>query len=58
LNVVNRWGQEVYSSSNYKNDWDGRHNNGEELPEGTYFYILKHQSINPDETGFVVIKRD
>lgn len=36
LIIVNRWGNEVYKRSNYKNDWTG---NG--LNEGTYYYILR-----------------
>lgn len=35
LSVFNRWGKMVYSSSDYKNDW-----NGDVLGDGTYFYIL------------------
>lgn len=35
LNVYNRWGNEVYHSDNYANDWDGH-----ELGDGTYYYIL------------------
>lgn len=35
LVVFNRWGSEVYSSSNYDNKWDGG-----KLPGGVYFYIL------------------
>jgi len=36
LTVFNRWGQEVYTSTNYKNTWKPASN----MPEGTYFYIL------------------
>ncbi|TXB65340.1 gliding motility-associated C-terminal domain-containing protein [Vicingus serpentipes] len=36
LNVFNRWGKSVYSSDNYKNDWDGG-----KLNDGTYFYVLE-----------------
>ncbi len=35
LAIYNRWGNEVYHSNNYQNDWDGRG-----LSEGTYYYIL------------------
>ena len=45
LEVFNRWGNRVYRSLDYKNDWDGRSNEGiriggDVLPEGTYFYIV------------------
>ena len=36
LVVFNRYGRVVYKSSNYQNDWDGGN-----LPDGTYFYVLK-----------------
>lgn len=36
LVVFNRWGNKVFEASNYDNDWDGGN-----LPEGTYFYVLK-----------------
>ncbi|SMD15017.1 gliding motility-associated C-terminal domain-containing protein, partial [Pedobacter nyackensis] len=36
LIIVNRWGNEVYKQSNYKNDWLG-----EGLNEGTYYYVLR-----------------
>jgi len=38
LVVFNRWGERVYESKNYSNDWDGGN-----LPDGVYFYILKCQ---------------
>ncbi len=42
INVVNRWGQVVYSAENYSNDWTGNLNNdpNKPLPEGVYFYHL------------------
>ncbi len=36
LVIFNRQGRVVYKSSNYQNDWDGGN-----LPDGTYFYVLK-----------------
>ena len=44
VTIFNRWGSKVYASSNYKNDWDGTNqfgvSIGDELPGGTYFYII------------------
>lgn len=40
LAVYNRWGDEVYKSDNYLNQWDGTHA-GAALPDGTYFYLLQ-----------------
>jgi gliding motility-associated-like protein len=39
--VVNREGQEVFSSDSYDNNWDGTNKYGKPLPDGTYYYILK-----------------
>lgn len=57
LTIVNGAGTLVYSTSNsngnrWKN-WDGKNSSGIELPEGTYYYLLK--VISP-KTGFVVPK--
>ncbi|SHM24163.1 conserved repeat domain-containing protein/gliding motility-associated C-terminal domain-containing protein [Chitinophaga jiangningensis] len=41
LIIYNRWGNQVYQSKNYHNEWDG-HN----LNEGTYFYILQLNTGN------------
>jgi gliding motility-associated-like protein len=51
LKVYNRWGQEVYSSGNYKNTWHGT-----DMPEGTYFYILK-LTTGKEYTGHVTLLR-
>ena len=40
VNIFNRWGSEVFSSTNYNNDWQGTFN-GNRLQEGTYYYIIK-----------------
>jgi gliding motility-associated-like protein len=40
LAIYNRWGDELYSSKDYRNDWDATYQ-GKELPEGTYYYILE-----------------
>ncbi len=40
VTIFNRWGDEIYSSSNYANDWDGTYD-GNPLPVGTYYYVIK-----------------
>ncbi|MBD1392042.1 gliding motility-associated C-terminal domain-containing protein [Mucilaginibacter glaciei] len=55
LNIFNRWGNAVYHSDNYTNDW-----NGSNLAEGTYFYILNKKEHNGSTTttkGWVYLKR-
>jgi gliding motility-associated-like protein len=41
LQVFNRWGNLVYSSDNYNNDWDGTDGNGRPLADDTYFIVLE-----------------
>jgi gliding motility-associated-like protein len=36
LKILSRWGNIVFDSSNYRNDWDGN-----DLADGTYYYVLK-----------------
>jgi gliding motility-associated-like protein len=56
LIIINKWGNEEYSSNNYLNDWDGKNNKGSELPADTYFYILKIDNVRVIK-GSVYIKR-
>ena len=38
--VVNRWGNTVFDQLHYRNDWRGENQQGEALPNGTYFVII------------------
>lgn len=41
LIIFNRWGDVVYEKSPYTNDWRGTNESGDDLPAGTYYYILR-----------------
>lgn len=44
VKIFNRWGQVVWSTQQYNNSTNvfaGKNQQGEEVPTGTYFYILK-----------------
>ncbi len=60
LDIFNRWGERVYHSSNYNNEWDGTSNYGafmgKSLPEGTYFYNLELSTGNTI-TRYLTLKR-
>ena len=57
LIVFNQWGDEVYRSGTpYRNDWRGTFS-GEDLPVGTYFYIIEYGGGRPTENGYLVIHR-
>jgi gliding motility-associated-like protein len=61
LHVYNRWGNLVYKSNHYKNDWDGTSNVsmaiGSKLPDGTYYYLLQIKDTGKIYKGSVFIKR-
>lgn len=40
VRIVNRWGDLVFKSENYSNNWNGTGFSGNKLPAGTYYYIL------------------
>jgi gliding motility-associated-like protein len=40
VEIYNRWGELLYRSTDYKNDWNGTYN-GENLPVGTYYYVIE-----------------
>jgi len=46
INIINRWGQVVYSTTNYNNDWRGdlNGNPSNPLPEGVYYYHLTYNT--------------
>lgn len=55
LRVFNRWGNEVFGTLGYENEWDGDYNGGM-LPDGTYFYKLSIEGKD-DVAGWVQIAR-
>ncbi len=46
LKIFNRWGDIVYQTADYQNEWTGTYN-GKPLPPGTYFYLLR---VGEDQT--------
>jgi len=52
LDVFNRWGGQVYHSSDYRNTWSG-----DNLSSGVYYYHLKHRCENVQYKGTLSIIR-
>ncbi len=55
LYIFDRWGQQVYYSNKYQNNWDGTFQ-GNYLPAGIYTYVIEYLYINnngqdPNPTG-------
>ncbi|MEI6879900.1 MAG: gliding motility-associated C-terminal domain-containing protein [Bacteroidota bacterium] len=40
FNIFNRWGNEVFSTSNPKACWDGNYQNSINVTQGIYYYVL------------------
>ena len=49
VQVFDKFGDIVFSEHNYSNDWGGSGKGGGLLPDGTYFYLIKLNSVV--ETG-------
>lgn len=56
--IFNRWGDEVYNKKGYQNDWDGRNMNGDVLPDGTYYYVVKFADSNKHYSGSITLLRN
>ena len=56
LIILNRWGNIVFSSSNYQNNWNGKDTSGKELVDGVYTYKIKTQA-NYVFHGFIHLVR-
>jgi gliding motility-associated-like protein len=56
LKVFNRWGNQVFHSQGYSTPWDGTHN-GQPLPSGSYYFILKLSKETDPVKGTVLIMR-
>ena len=41
LTIYNRWGNIVYNTIEYENDWRGTWDGDKDLPDGTYYYFLQ-----------------
>ncbi|MFT5250972.1 MAG: gliding motility-associated-like protein, partial [bacterium] len=65
LEIFDRYGSIVYKAKNYKNDWTGIANqtskiirSGQQLPNGTYFFILKlNDGRTANKKDYIQIKR-
>ena len=57
LTIYNRYGDEIYFSNDYQNDWDGTFN-GNPLPAGTYYYILNiNDPAGTQLSGYIFLQR-
>lgn len=57
VEIFNRYGKEVYSKTNYNNDWHGQFMGGGDMPDGTYYYVIELVS-GKKKTGWIYINRE
>ena len=61
IQIYNRLGTLVYEQTDYVNQWRGQADNGNDLPTGTYFYVINLEGEDPvfgrQSTGWVYINR-
>jgi hypothetical protein len=60
LQILNRWGLLMYTSSSVNASWNGESNSGIPADDGVYFYIFKAKGVQGelfDGHGFVQLIR-
>jgi gliding motility-associated-like protein len=64
LTIYNRWGNIVFSTGNYQNNWSGQTDDAfgamatnSQLPDGTYYYILDFFGARPNLGNYVYLDR-
>lgn len=62
LEVFNRYGRSVYKQGNYRNEFFGQDEDGDELVTGTYFYVIKFEGDDPvfgrEKKGWIYINKE
>ncbi|WP_293872274.1 choice-of-anchor L domain-containing protein [Flavobacterium sp.] len=58
INIFNRYGMKVYSKGGYRNEWYGQSDSNQELPDGTYYYVIEFNSDSSTKTGWIYINRE
>ncbi|MCW4469777.1 gliding motility-associated C-terminal domain-containing protein [Flavobacterium sp. MFBS3-15] len=57
LEIFNRYGMSVYKKANYQNEWYGQSDKGDDLPDGTYFYVINFDDAQT-KTGWIYSIRE
>jgi len=55
IRIYDRWGQTVFETDNYQNNWNGTNGNGDNL-SGTFYYTFTSTN-KPTKSGYVVVVR-
>ena len=60
MKVFNRSGHVIFESQSIDNSWDGKNQSGENIPPGTYFYLISARGIDGkvyEHTGPITLSR-
>lgn len=57
LSIFNRYGTKVYSKDGYKEEWHGQADNGNILPDATYYYVIDFENEG-SKTGWIYINNE
>lgn len=61
LQIFNRYGTIVYKQDNYVNQWRGQSDKDDELPSGTYYYVIDLEKNDSEygtqATGWIYLNR-
>jgi len=58
LSIFNRYGSKVYSKGDYTTEWHGQSDSDNELPDGTYYYVIEFKNNQSSKTGWIYINRE
>ena len=58
LTIYNRYGTKVYQKNNYYNEWIGQSENGDKLPDSTYYYVIEFNNDKETKVGWIYINRE
>ena len=53
LSIFNRYGMKVYSKGQYKDEWKGQSDSGDDLPDATYYYVIEFNNGDATKTGWI-----
>ena len=62
VSIYNRWGDKVFEVANYNSTdpnrrFNGKSDDGKDLPSGVYFYKISFASGTPELSGYLTLKR-
>ncbi len=57
LQIFNPLGVLIYKNDDYQNEWNGISNQGKEIPDGTYYYVLSKRGDKEKYHSFLTVNR-